>query len=37
MAQDEQMKVQELMWNYQQKCLGKPTSEQIVSIGVVIN
>ncbi|XP_014484855.1 PREDICTED: nudC domain-containing protein 3, partial [Dinoponera quadriceps] len=29
MAQDEQMKVQELMWNHQQKLLGKPTSEQI--------
>lgn len=30
MAQEEQMKVQELMWNHQQKLLGKPTSEQIV-------
>ncbi|XP_011168391.1 nudC domain-containing protein 3 isoform X2 [Solenopsis invicta] len=29
MAQEEQMKVQELMWNHQQKILGKPTSEQI--------
>lgn len=29
MAPDEQMKVQELMWNHQQKILGKPTSEQI--------
>ncbi|XP_032689674.1 nudC domain-containing protein 3 isoform X2 [Odontomachus brunneus] len=29
MAQEEQMKVQELMWNHQQKLLGKPTSEQI--------
>ncbi|XP_046414301.1 nudC domain-containing protein 3 isoform X1 [Neodiprion virginianus] len=25
---NEQMKVQELMWNHQQKLLGKPTSEQ---------
>lgn len=30
MAQEEQMKVQELMWNHQQKLLEKPTSEQIV-------
>ncbi|XP_012536088.2 nudC domain-containing protein 3 isoform X2 [Monomorium pharaonis] len=29
MAPEEQMKVQELMWNHQQKMLGKPTSEQI--------
>ncbi|XP_011148161.1 nudC domain-containing protein 3 isoform X2 [Harpegnathos saltator] len=29
MAQEEQMKVQELMWNHQQKLMGKPTSEQI--------
>ncbi|XP_024890030.1 nudC domain-containing protein 3 [Temnothorax curvispinosus] len=29
MAPEEQMKVQELMWNCQQKVLGKPTSEQI--------
>ncbi|XP_011873408.1 PREDICTED: nudC domain-containing protein 3 [Vollenhovia emeryi] len=29
MAPEEQMKVQELMWNYQQKVLDKPTSEQI--------
>lgn len=29
MAPEEQMKVQELMWNHQQKILGKPTSEQI--------
>ncbi|XP_067203109.1 nudC domain-containing protein 3 isoform X2 [Linepithema humile] len=29
MASDEQMKVQELMWNHQQKLLDKPTSEQI--------
>ncbi|XP_018307592.1 nudC domain-containing protein 3 isoform X2 [Mycetomoellerius zeteki] len=29
MAPEEQMKVQELMWNQQQKILGKPTSEQI--------
>ncbi|KAL6261770.1 hypothetical protein P5V15_006859 [Pogonomyrmex californicus] len=29
MAPEEQMKVQELMWNHQQKVLGKPTSEQI--------
>lgn len=32
MGSEEQMKVQELMWNHQQKLLGKPTSEQIVSI-----
>lgn len=31
MGAEEQMKVQELMWNHQQKLLGKPTSEQIVS------
>ena len=30
MAPDEQMEVQELVWNHQQKLLGKPTSEQIV-------
>ncbi|XP_034188861.1 nudC domain-containing protein 3 isoform X1 [Osmia lignaria lignaria] len=29
MGSEEQMKVQELMWNHQQKLLGKPTSEQI--------
>ncbi|KAF3427809.1 hypothetical protein E2986_02132 [Frieseomelitta varia] len=29
MGAEEQMKVQELMWNHQQKLLGKPTSEQI--------
>lgn len=29
MGSAEQMKVQELMWNHQQKLLGKPTSEQI--------
>ncbi|KAG5315259.1 NUDC3 protein, partial [Pseudoatta argentina] len=29
MAPEEQMKMQELMWNQQQKILGKPTSEQI--------
>lgn len=29
MGAEEQMKVQELMWNHQQKFLGKPTSEQI--------
>ncbi|XP_076623240.1 nudC domain-containing protein 3 isoform X2 [Colletes latitarsis] len=29
MGLEEQMKVQELMWNQQQKFLGKPTSEQI--------
>ncbi|XP_076170902.1 nudC domain-containing protein 3 [Ptiloglossa arizonensis] len=29
MGSEEQMKVQELMWNHQQKVLGKPTSEQI--------
>lgn len=31
MGSEEQMKVQELMWNHQQKLMGKPTSEQIVS------
>lgn len=35
MAQEEQMKVQELMWDYQQKILGKPTSEQIVIVYLV--
>jgi len=35
MAQDEQMKVQELMWNHQQKLLGKPTSEQIVIVYII--
>ncbi|XP_070164072.1 nudC domain-containing protein 3 isoform X2 [Polyergus mexicanus] len=29
MIPEEQMKVQKLMWNQQQKLLGKPTSEQI--------
>lgn len=29
MGSEEQMKVHELMWNHQQKLLGKPTSEQI--------
>ncbi|XP_076225409.1 nudC domain-containing protein 3 isoform X2 [Nomia melanderi] len=29
MGLEEQMKVQELMWNHQQKLLGKPTSEDI--------
>ncbi|CAL7936351.1 unnamed protein product [Xylocopa violacea] len=29
MGSEAQMKVQELMWNHQQKILGKPTSEQI--------
>ncbi|XP_033326822.1 nudC domain-containing protein 3 [Megalopta genalis] len=29
MGSEEQMKVQELMWNHQQKLLGKPTSEEI--------
>ncbi|XP_076649722.1 nudC domain-containing protein 3 [Halictus rubicundus] len=29
MGLEEQMKVQELMWNHQQKLLGKPTSEEI--------
>ncbi|XP_076248809.1 nudC domain-containing protein 3 [Calliopsis andreniformis] len=29
MGAEEQMKVQELMWNHQQKLLGKPTSEQL--------
>ncbi|XP_043248893.1 nudC domain-containing protein 3 [Colletes gigas] len=29
MGLEEQMKVQELMWNQQQKFLGKPTSEEI--------
>lgn len=29
MDSEAQMKVQELMWNHQQKFLGKPTSEQI--------
>lgn len=29
MGIEEQMKVQELMWNHQQKLLGKPTSEEI--------
>ncbi|XP_060832347.1 nudC domain-containing protein 3 isoform X1 [Bombus pascuorum] len=29
MGSEEQMKVQELMWNHQQKLMGKPTSEQI--------
>lgn len=29
MGVEEQMKVQELMWNHQQKLLGKPTSEEI--------
>lgn len=30
MAQEEQMKMHELMWNHRQKMLGKPTSEQFV-------
>lgn len=30
MAVAEQMKIEELIWNHQQKLLGKPTSEQIV-------
>ncbi|XP_035737597.1 nudC domain-containing protein 3-like [Vespa mandarinia] len=29
MGLTEQMKVEELMWNHQQKLLGKPTSEQL--------
>lgn len=29
MGSTEQMKVQEIMWNHQQKLLGKPTSEEI--------
>ncbi|KZC08332.1 NudC domain-containing protein 3 [Dufourea novaeangliae] len=29
MGSEAQMKVQELMWNHQQKLLGKPTTEQI--------
>jgi len=35
MAPEEQMKVQELMWNQQQKILGKPTSEQIVIVYIL--
>jgi len=35
MAPEEQIKVQELMSDYQQKILGKPTSEQIVIVYVV--
>ncbi|XP_071553334.1 nudC domain-containing protein 3 isoform X1 [Temnothorax nylanderi] len=35
MAPEEQMKVQELMWNCQQKVLGKPTSEQIKMEGTL--
>lgn len=30
MGLTEQMKVEELMWNHQQKLLGKPTSDQLV-------
>lgn len=30
MIPEEQMNVQKLMWNQQQKLLNKPTSEQIV-------
>ncbi|XP_012283179.1 nudC domain-containing protein 3 isoform X2 [Orussus abietinus] len=29
LSSTEQMKIQELMWNHQQKLLGKPTSDQI--------
>lgn len=35
LGDNEQMKVQELMWNHQQKLLGRPTSEQIVNISMV--
>jgi len=32
LAQDEQMKIQELMWNQERKRQGLPTSDQLVSI-----
>jgi hypothetical protein len=31
LAQDEQMKIQELMWNQERKRQGLPTSEELVS------
>lgn len=35
MIPEEQMKVQKLMWNQQQKLLGKPTFEQIVTVYIL--
>jgi len=36
LAQDEQMKIQEMLWNQERKRQGLPTSDQLVSVTVQV-